>query len=359
VKQEEEQEGQTVKPKRKRKRAKQLVETPFSPSSTSSNGNTPRTRIACGHCRRSKQKCDNGRPCGRCVIRGREATCRDAGVEDSVNDTDSDASCLSYAPERFFHIFDEVIASLELNQLQTIVLEKPLKLANFLGFVKQITNEDYCKALKDKMVSTLQYPESVLSNVASAEMNVMEYEFAKSSGHETCFLTARETEDICETFNLRYLERGDVAILKLSFLPHKEGPHALKLRYQWNHALELLLETDFETFFSHCKAEQAKYNLSQGTSNFSTFWRLFSWTTYERLVKFMCDAYFADQFKRIEEMELRSLNDQVIPCCARFKVSMYPLVEIPESITIAARVLTAAYNPFQIESQQVGSDILL
>ena len=36
-----------------------------------------RARIACLPCRKAKQRCDNGRPCGRCVTKHKEEQCED------------------------------------------------------------------------------------------------------------------------------------------------------------------------------------------------------------------------------------------------------------------------------------------
>jgi hypothetical protein len=40
-----------------------------------------RVRVACAQCKKSKQRCDNGRPCSRCISKGRAAECKD---DDSV-----------------------------------------------------------------------------------------------------------------------------------------------------------------------------------------------------------------------------------------------------------------------------------
>jgi hypothetical protein len=91
-----------------------------------------RTRIACGHCRRAKQKCDNGRPCSRCVSRGRADTCRDAGsLEDLDVFTSSDESekpfVECFSSEAMIKILDSKLKSLNTDRLRHVLDEQPFK----------------------------------------------------------------------------------------------------------------------------------------------------------------------------------------------------------------------------------------
>jgi hypothetical protein len=223
-----------------------------------------------------------------------------------------------------------------------------LSRASFRGFMTRIANEDYSQAVKESMLKRVgmntNTPVTSLPEIHPLEFDLKECTPAES------FLAESEVQDLCNMFNVRSLNGSDVAILKLSLVPHKNGPHAVKARFQWNGILERMLGCKFEDFFKHCEEEWR--HISGESKPLPFFWRLFSFRSYRKVINLMFDAYFEDKLESIEELDFASINGSKTKCCVKWKVSLYPLIQMPESILIAARPVSNVFNPFRFPSQK-------
>jgi hypothetical protein len=93
------------------------------------SGRPRRTRVACLHCRRAKVKCDNGRPCSRCAIKGKASECTNGGVLDNKDET-SNSSTLKTKENiesGFESYLDELLNAVDSDALRDLIFDKPLK----------------------------------------------------------------------------------------------------------------------------------------------------------------------------------------------------------------------------------------
>jgi hypothetical protein len=80
-----------------------------------------RAKVACVHCRRSKLRCDNGRPCSRCVSSGRAEACRNSLILESLSVTPESAST-------YESYLEELLGSIDIEKILDLIVDKPLKL---------------------------------------------------------------------------------------------------------------------------------------------------------------------------------------------------------------------------------------
>jgi hypothetical protein len=119
-------EGEQPNPRKRRASSTDL--------SSSSNGGGPtrkRARIACFPCRRAKQRCDNRRPCSRCIARNREADCLD-DFDDKVRVSSEDetvVTTLSTTPSAdIAHQFQQIILNeISSQEIHDMIVQTPLK----------------------------------------------------------------------------------------------------------------------------------------------------------------------------------------------------------------------------------------
>eukprot|EP00475_Leptophrys_vorax_P029772 TRINITY_DN4398_c0_g1_i2.p1 TRINITY_DN4398_c0_g1~~TRINITY_DN4398_c0_g1_i2.p1 ORF type:complete len:368 (-),score=64.33 TRINITY_DN4398_c0_g1_i2:103-1206(-) len=302
-----------------------------------------RARTACGLCRKLKQRCDDRRPCSRCVGRGRQDECKDA--VDEPSSVDKDDTMIDYS-----ELFTRLTSVLKPQQIHDMIVNQPLKWVAFLGFVSRWTNELTCLKIRCRLISEalcVQTPETlpVLTEVNPLkEIHFHEVEFKRLSLKDRDVLSEEFLERICHVFNVRDVERSDVAILQVMFFPHKDGPHAAKVRYLWNHALEKLLGIDFKTFFERSLQQWRK--LAGGSAKADraaippAFWNLFSVRSLENLLQCYFGAWFEDEFERVEQLEVKTCSGEIVKCCVLWKMAEFPLIEIPSSSMLAMRALS-------------------
>jgi hypothetical protein len=152
--------------------------------------------------------------------------------------------------------------------------------------------------------------------------------------------TVLREEDIKELREIFQVESlGELGILKLSFLPHKAGPRAGKLKLECSKQLEQWLECDFPTFFKASRMEWEKLMEQTGEKRdtFTTFWRLFTPETYRKLVKLNLGKYLTKVHDKVEQLDLWSINKHVLKCNVRWKAKFFPLLEVPEFLYVAIK----------------------
>jgi hypothetical protein len=177
-------------------------------------------------------------------------------------------------------------------------------------------------------------------------MQFHQFEFRKHQSLES-FLSSQELEELSSDFGSVSLERNDISVLKLSFLPHKDGPHTLKVIYQWSNSFEEVIGKDL---IEHFNTSQLLWltdsNSSMASSSVApSFWNLFTTESFKQIVKFTFNAYFNHgDAEQLEIMELQTSDVKPKKCWVKWKMTNYPLIELPESIMIAVRPLSIVYQ---------------
>jgi hypothetical protein len=155
---------------------------------------------------------------------------------------------------------------------------------------------------------------------------------------------------MCKIFNVRNLEKSDIGFVRISAYPHKNGPRSVRLKYEYSVIMEKLLECEFSSFILACRTESSNLlnegDSQSGAHNFPFLWRMFTPKSFQRIMRFVFEAFFHNIREHIQELEIQSVNGRVLKCCVWWRIKFYPLIEMPESITIAVRPLTISYNPF-------------
>jgi len=289
-----------------------------------------RTQITCLNCTTAQLRCDERRPCSRCVSEGQEDQCRDA----------------SKSPEKqpafvgYDAVVDELISTLTVEQVRTMIMDTPLKYASLLGFITRLTSEDYCNRLKQK------FDEMVPNNHtgdASNQLKVMqpqEFEF-KHWDDMKSFLSPAEIQELSLDFGSIALARNSVAVLKVSRLPHKNGPHAIKQTYNWTTNLEEIVGVDFFEDFKCPDYQQLLKSQNSTEQCFKvvrSFWKIFSENSFEQFVKFMISASFNAKPKQLELMEVVTATGELKKFWIKWKVNFFPLIELVESVMLAIRI---------------------
>jgi putative alpha-1,2-mannosidase len=169
------------------------------------------------------------------------------------------------------------------------------------------------------------------------ELHFHEIEFHKFNDPSE-IMSKEDIDRLSASLNVRTLTGSDVALVKVSFLPHKNGPSAAKAVYNWNESTETLLESSFEDFFNFCQSEwEEKNNRAKFITAYPSFWRMFTPKSYEKIVKYNILAYCKREYQHQDIMEIESKSGRITRCFIDWKTTFYPLIELPESITIAAR----------------------
>jgi hypothetical protein len=155
------------------------------------------------------------------------------------------------------------------------------------------------------------------------------------------FLSKEELNELAVDFGAVSLERKDLSVLKVSFLPHKNGPHAIKAVYRWSQSFQQLIGADFSELFNR---GQADWSSVQSSAIAPCFWNLFPENSFKQIIKFTFDAYFNQgAAEQLEIMELQTLTGGR-KCWVKWKMTNYPRIELPESIIIAIRPLSVVYQ---------------
>jgi hypothetical protein len=151
---------------------------------------------------------------------------------------------------------------------------------------------------------------------------------------------------------VRSAAQSDVALLKIKFLPHDDGPAAAKAVFSWIGLFEKLLETDVESFFNYCQTEWLKITTNTGRmSAHPLLWRMFTAESYDKVIGFSLNMWFDRSMENFDQLEVQSLNNSVTLCSVWYKTSVYPIVGLPESVIVALRPVTASYNPLELTFQ--------
>jgi hypothetical protein len=78
-----------------------------------------RARVACQPCKRAKQRCDNERPCARCVRRRKTSDCKDESEDVNIDDHEIRSD--------FTHVLSEFVSGLTPIEIHDLIVEHPLK----------------------------------------------------------------------------------------------------------------------------------------------------------------------------------------------------------------------------------------
>jgi hypothetical protein len=322
-----------------------------------------RARVACVLCKKAKQRCDNNRPCSRCIGKGREDECKE---EQHVAAAVSSVITLNEESEQvdFTSALTRFIQDYKPQEIHDMIIESPLTWIAFLGMISRWTNPHTCLQLRCKLLSEALCVATKASLPVLMEVNPLkenrfnEVQFLHVPQFDQSqdIIPPQETENICRVFNVRALERSDVAIVRVAFFPHKDGFDKTIVRYYWNDAMTRLLESDYKSFY---ETSHEKWHQLKGDSGLipPAFWNMFTADSYERILKFLLDVFVQKKaLERIEQLDVRTLHTKrVIKCCVRWQTTLFPRVQIPSSITIAIRALSMSYNPFAIDSQKTFS----
>lgn len=185
---------------------------------------------------------------------------------------------------------------------------------------------------------------------AFPEIHFQEYEFRKEASES--ILTSEQSINLEEIFNLRSLALSDVAILKVTFLPHDKGPTVARAVYAWNDLFENLLEMDVETFFHFCQEEWIKLTKNTGHKTFHPLlWRMFTADSYEKVINFNLQLWFGKSLEHFDQLDVLSVNSKITTCAAYWQATTYPITGLPETLTVAFRPVSTVYNPFEMVFQ--------
>jgi hypothetical protein len=317
-----------------------------------------RVRNACLQCRKTRQRCDNQRPCLRCIDAGKDADC----IQDDAEDDDTAVVPLMVVD--FSTALMRFIKDYSAHDIHDMIVSSPLKWMAFLGVIVRWTNKETLQKVQKKLI---QQAISVADEVSLPILNEVrplqethfhEIEFKKISKEERPF-SEQEVEDICYMFNVMDLYRSDIAIVKVAFFPHKNGPRAAKVVYHWNEAMAELIEADYETFHEVTSEKWVQITSNSTKGNDAgrvppAFWNLFTSRSYERHLEFILDVMIKKQrLVRVEQLDVQTLKSSSnVSCCVRWHATLYPLLDIPSSFTISLRPITNSWNPFTNHKQK-------
>jgi len=137
------------------------------------------------------------------------------------------------------------------------------------------------------------------------------------------------------------LARNNVAVLKVSVLPHKNGPHAMKQSYNWTTNLEEIVGVDFFENFKcpHFRQLLKTQNSTEQCFNVvRSFWKIFSENSFAQISKFGINAYFHAEPQQLELIEVLTATGELKKFWLRWKIQFFPLIELPESVLFAFRL---------------------
>jgi hypothetical protein len=127
----------------------------------------------------------------------------------------------------FDAVLDELVSSLTVEQVRTMITDTPFKYAHLLGYVTRLTSEDYCNRLKQKFDEMV--PNNNMGHAPNQLQEIQPQEFVFNQWDDMkSFLSPTEIQELSLDFGSNTLARNNVAVLKISVLPHKNGPHAMK-----------------------------------------------------------------------------------------------------------------------------------
>jgi hypothetical protein len=191
--------------------------------------------------------------------------------------------------------------------------------ASFRGWISLLTNEEFCKSL-ERRFDTLLKKDSDLK-----PMELCQIDFQRSD--ETDKVLKRD--DIEFISNVAESKEKELAVVRVLFLPNKQG---IAAGFSWNSKLEIAFGSDFQQLFEKSKRQ---WSMIAGRKMVPPFWGMFSKSSFLILIKWIFDAYFGRQFHSCMEMECITWNGDSCKAKVVFKATSYPLIEMPESYTIA------------------------
>eukprot|EP00475_Leptophrys_vorax_P015492 TRINITY_DN21823_c0_g1_i1.p1 TRINITY_DN21823_c0_g1~~TRINITY_DN21823_c0_g1_i1.p1 ORF type:complete len:252 (-),score=40.44 TRINITY_DN21823_c0_g1_i1:15-770(-) len=229
-----------------------------------------------------------------------------------------------------------------------ICIASPCDLTSFLSFraffrglVSNLTNREFAAELFKPVLDYVGASESS----TPIETHVHCFELKDPMPVEA-FLSHSEADELSSLFNVRSLTSSDVAVLKISFLPHQDGPHATTTRFQWNKIFENVLDCDLANFLNRAEEGWARLNECRdpASAKMPFIWRMFTSHSYKKAISFLYDAYLGHKEEQVDQLEFLSITGRKTECCVKWKVSMYPLIHTPESIILAARPVTSTFG---------------
>jgi len=221
-----------------------------------------------------------------------------------------------------------------------MIIDQPLKYASLLGFITRVTSEDYCNRLKQKFDEMVPNNDMRDASNQLQEIQAHEFEF-KYWDDMKSFLSPTEIQELSLDFGSNTVARNSVAVLKMSFLPHKNGPHAMKQSYNWTTNLEEIVGTDFFENFKRPDYQQLLKTPNSTEQCFKvvrSFWKIFSENSFAQIAKFAINSYFNAEPKQLQLVEVLTATGELKKSCFRCKVQFYPLIELPESLLWAFRL---------------------
>jgi hypothetical protein len=308
-----------------------------------------RARVACRPCRRAKQRCDNNRPCSRCVAKKREDQCQDPA--DAPDDNESSTVDFTEALDRFIKDFTP-------REIHDMILDRPFKWSALLGLFIRWTSVETCERLRCKLISEALCAGTVetipclteLAPLNPIHFQEFEYCYVESVDNSQDFLSNEEAEDLCQLYNVRSLDKSDIAIFKTIFFPHKDGA---RIRFYWNEAASQLIEEDFEKFHK-TSLEKWKRLTSDATKSGGErarvppiFWDVFTSKSYEKVLYVFLKSWIKGIHESFDQLDIQTFKSKkIIPCSVKCQTTLYPLFEIPQTICFGVKPLSPAYNPF-------------
>jgi hypothetical protein len=237
-------------------------------------------------------------------------------------------------------VLDELVSTLTVEQVRAMIVDTPLKYASLLGAVTRLTNEDYCNRLKQKFDEMMPNNNTGDASNQLQEIHPHEFEF-KYWDNMRSFLSPTEIQELSFDFGSDVVAQNSVAVLKFSFLPHKNGPHAVKQSFNWTSNLEEIVGVDFFETFKRPPDQQllkTQDSTDQRIKVVRSFWKIFSEKSFAQIVKFVIKAYFNAEQKQLELVEVLTATGELKKFWIKLKIQFFPLIELPESMLFAIRI---------------------
>jgi hypothetical protein len=197
-------------------------------------------------------------------------------------------------------------------------------------------------------VATPESLPTLLSVDPMQEKYTKEKLFQKITQYEEV-LEPAQIQRCCALFNVRSLDRSDVAVVKVIIMPHPESPSARSCKFYYNDAMEVLLGQDFEDCTENLQDLWTRIKSPKAPKLCPIFWGMLTDESMEKIVNYYME--FATRTKRVDLLEIRNASGNPIPCCSLWESKVYDALEIPESVTMTFRVLSVTYDPFHLPDQ--------
>jgi hypothetical protein len=158
-------------------------------------------------------------------------------------------------------------------------------------------------------------------------------------------LSMQQSQRIQKIFSVSSGNISDLAVIKISFLPHKKGfPHQL-IRYECSKNLESLLECEIEQFFNMCNSKwnQLHAELNEKKDLFPILWRMLKPTSHRKVMSLLMEFVLFEKpmLEMLNQMEVCSFFGNVSKCLALFTIEPMPepFQFMPESCTMVMKPL--------------------